>query len=159
MQIIPINSKSDLFLVIDNYESLVSTVLNSKSDEDSKLYNKTVSKLNRVISDYRYHNILEMAVFRDEKLIGIFSGTSDVKAVKHFEQSHRDNSRSVTDFTVYRTFSYNGNHEYTVGLLKELTDADSSIGLQVQEVAMFKSTLEYFYIEDRFDTSYPTMPI
>lgn len=156
---LPISNFSDLILAIEAYESLTATAQDKKTKQEQIAYGREVSRLGATIRKYRAENKVELAVFKDEKLLGIYACTSEVLAVRHFEQLERDRNENGTEFTVYRTFSYNYDHEYVVGLLKNQINPSLDSELNLEDVEMYCSTIEYLYIEDWHDTSYPSMPI
>ncbi|CAG23483.1 hypothetical protein [Photobacterium profundum] len=106
-----------------------------------------------------FTNNLDYAVFKQGRLIDIYHGTSDVQAVRVNEVKTR--SQFSSDFTVYRVSGWNPDGEYSVGILCCPTTLKASYGQPIKHIAAFNSTLEHFYIEDRYDVfdAYPSMPI
>lgn len=153
-----IQSVEKLHLFIQAYEKLSSDRANLHH-EDQKKRNKTISLLSNAIRAFVWDNSMNHAVFKNDKLLSIHFCNSAILAVKKVESSFRN--QLDLDFSVFRTFVYNDNHEYSVALLASDIDLTSSKGMDVSEMPIFKSTLEYFYVEDRPDVYdlYPSMPV
>ncbi|PSU44538.1 hypothetical protein C9J12_27090 [Photobacterium frigidiphilum] len=154
-----IENRDLFFEQIRQYESLVATVRDKKTQAERKQYNAQVSHLSHLIRDFMFTNSLDYAVFKQDRLIDIYHGTSDVQAVMVNEAKTR--GQFSPDFTVYRVSGWNPDGEYSVGILCCPTTLKTSYGLPIKQIAVFNSTLEHFYIEDRYDAfdAYPSMSI
>ena len=154
-----IQSVEKLFLCIQAYERLANGRARLQSHEEQNKRSKKLCLLSGAINAFMWNNPLSYAIFKNDKLISVHSCNSAIVAVKKVESSFRN--QLDLDFSVIRTFVYNENHEYSAALLASDIDLTSSKGTDVSDIPIFKSTLEYFYVEDRPDVYdlYPSMPV
>jgi len=139
-----IENHAIFFELVRQYESLVATVRDKKTQAERKHYNAHVSHLSHLIRDFRFTNSLDYAVFKHDRLIDIYHGTSDVQAVRVNEAKTR--GQFSPDFAIYRVSGWNPDGEYSVGILCYPTTLKASYGQPIKHIAVFNSTLEDFYI-------------
>lgn len=154
-----IKSNTELFQLIKKYEDLTKSTIDKKTEAERREHNREISRLGGLIRNYRFKHAVELAVFQNNTLIGTFTSTSDIEAVRHFENIQRQNHQPTLDFSVYRTFSYNQDYDYIIGVSPHPIDTNKDKGKLIDDFTLFKSTLEYFRIEDRYEIDYPSMPV
>ncbi|MGF1822748.1 hypothetical protein [Vibrio splendidus] len=142
-----IESVEQFNLCITALEKLLRSRKHFKNVDELKIRTAKINLLTNSINAFKCNHDLKYAIFKEAQLVGIKKANSAMGGVRKLESATRNQLN--LDFTVCRTSIDNDNLEYSVALLAHEVDFSTSLGKLQNDIPIFSSTLEHFYVQDR----------